>query len=185
MVQMQFSMSVPYTEKQAQDLVETFRGSAGRLVALSSCDVYRNFDGVNGKSTAPPDPVPLKETAPLRENHYPYRGSELPLDCRDDYEKILVEKTVLENADLPASVLRLPEVYGPKDKHHRLRLYLLPMVDERTAMVISKGHAKWRWTRSYVENVAEAIVLALTHSNAEGQIFNVGREEMRGGKGVD
>lgn len=173
---------IPYTERHALDLVETFRGLAGRLVVLSSCDVYRNFAGVNGNATAPPDPIPLRETAPLRETFYPYRGSELELDCREDYEKILVERTVLTAADLPATVLRLPMVYGPGDKHHRLLPYLIPMVDKRPAIVISKGHAGWHWSRSYSENIAAAIALAVTNPSAAGEIFNVGDTRLQSEK---
>src|SRR5262249_10874259 len=33
---------IPYTEQQARDVMRTFRGLAGRVVAVSSGDVYRN-----------------------------------------------------------------------------------------------------------------------------------------------
>ena len=77
---------IPYSEQHARGLVQSFRGKAGRVVALSSADVYRNYDGLRGKSTAPPDAVPLAEDAPLRDTRYPYRGSGLPFEHADDYE---------------------------------------------------------------------------------------------------
>src|SRR3970282_2665714 len=37
---------IPYTEQQARGLVAAFRGRTARIVALSSADVYRNYDGL-------------------------------------------------------------------------------------------------------------------------------------------
>lgn len=103
---------IPYTERQAQKLVEAFRGLARRVVAVSSADVYRNYDGLRGKAVAPPDPAPLKENAPLRETRYPYRGYGLPLPWADDYDKIPVERIVLGKSDLAGTVVRFPPSTG-------------------------------------------------------------------------
>ncbi len=167
---------IPYTRKQAHDLVQTFRGLAGRTVVLSSADVYRNYDGLRGKPSAPPDPVPLTEESPLRDALYPYRGHDIPFAHRDDYEKILVERAVLSQTDLPGTVLRLPAVYGPGDKQHRLRPYLRRMDDGRPAILLSHEQAHWRWTRGYVANVAAAIGLAVSDTRAAGQTYNVGED---------
>ena len=167
---------IPYTERQARDLVRTFCGLAGRVVAVSSADVYRNYDGLRGKASAPPDPVPLAESSPLREALYPYCGSDISFTYRDDYEKILVERTVLNQTGLPATVLRLPAMYGPGDKQHRLRRHLRRMDDGRPAIVLGDSEARWRWTRGYVGNVAAAIVLAVTDARAAGQTYNVGED---------
>jgi nucleoside-diphosphate-sugar epimerase len=67
---------IPYTEAQAQDLVQVFGGCVQRIVAISSGDVYRNYEGLQGQGSYPPDPVPLAEDAPLRETRYPYRNLE-------------------------------------------------------------------------------------------------------------
>lgn len=165
---------IPYTESQARELVETFRGVARRVVAISSADVYRNYDGFRGQTTAPPDPVPLSEDAPLRETRYPYRGYGLPFDWADDYDKILVEQIVMGEPSLPGTVLRLPAVYGPGDKQHRIRTYLGRMNAGRPGVLLSSEQAKWRWTRGYVENVAAAIALAVSDDRAAKRIYNVG-----------
>ena len=170
---------IPYTERQARDLVRTFRGLAGRVVVLSSADVYRNYDGLRGRPSASPDPVPLKEGSPLRETLYPYRGHDIPFAYRDDYEKILVERTVLNQADLPGTVLRLPAVYGPGDKQHRLRPYLRRMDDGRPAILLGDKQARWRWTRGYVGNVAAAIAVAVTDARATARTYNVGEDPTR------
>jgi nucleoside-diphosphate-sugar epimerase len=165
-----------YTEQQAREVVEAFSGSAGRLVALSSADVYRNYDGFRGKPTARPDPVPLAEDAPLRDTRYPYRGSGLTIEYVDDYEKILVEQVLLAESEISVTVLRLPAVYGPGDAQHRLRPYLQRMVDGRAGILLHEDQAAWRWTRGYVGNVAAAIALAVADSRAASRVFHVGDE---------
>jgi nucleoside-diphosphate-sugar epimerase len=165
-----------YSEQQARAMVEAFRGHAGRVVALSSADVYRNYDGLRGKSTALPDAVPLAEDAPLRDTRYPYRGSGLPFEHADEYEKILVEQVLLNEPDLPATVLRLPAVYGPGDRQHRLRPWLQRMLDGQPGILMQEEQADWRWTRGYVGNVAAAIALAVADARSAGRVFNVGDE---------
>jgi nucleoside-diphosphate-sugar epimerase len=61
-------------------------------------------------------------------------------------------------------VVRLPAVYGPGDKQHRLLPYVRRMDDERPAVLLTTDQAGWRWTRGYVVNVAAAIALAVRHS---------------------
>ncbi len=165
-----------YSEQQARCMVQTFRGNAGRVVALSSADVYRNYDGLRRKSTAQPDAVPLAEDAPLRNTRFPYRGSGLPFEYADDYEKILVEQVLSTEPDLPVTLLRLPAVYGPGDPQHRIRPHLQRMIDGRPAILLQEEHAAWRWTRGYVENVAAAITLAVADPRTVSRVFNVGDE---------
>jgi nucleoside-diphosphate-sugar epimerase len=168
---------VPYTEAQAQEAVDVFEGLADRLVAVSSSDVYRNYDGWRGVSDHDPDPVPLDEAAPLREHLYPYRGYDgLDFEYVDDYDKILVER-VLRNASTASTILRLPAVYGPGNTQHRLAPHLRRMDDDRPAILMDKGQADWRWTHGYVENVAAAIAMAATDERAAGQVYNVGEAE--------
>ena len=84
--------AILYTEQQARLMIEVLRGVAGRVVAISSADVYRNYDGFRGRATAPPDPVPLSEDTPLRETRFPYRGHQLAFEHAHDYDKINVEQ---------------------------------------------------------------------------------------------
>lgn len=167
---------IPYTEAQMRRTAEVFAGGAERLVVVSSSDVYRNYDGWRGESTHPPDPVPLREEAPLRETRYPYRGYD-GVDFKDaeDYDKILVESAAA-NADLPSTIVRLPAVYGPGDAQHRLRPYLQRMLDDRPFIVLGEAQARWRWTFGYVENVAAAIARAATRRQAASRIYNVGEQ---------
>jgi len=173
---------IPITEQDAQTVMSTFKGATRRVVAISSQDVYRAYGKLIGLEPGPPEPVPLKEDAPLRRRLYPYRGPtprtpEDPHKWLDDYDKIPVECVVLGDPKLPGTVLRLPMVYGPGDWQHRLFPYLKRMDDGRPAILLEEGLANWRWTRGYVENVAYAIVLAATEERATGRIYNVGEPE--------
>ena len=162
---------IPMNEHDARGVPETFGGVAERVVAISSQDVYRAYDMVRGLRPGPPDPVPLSEDAPLRESLYPYGREGV-----EEYEKILVEKVVMTDPNLPGTVLRLPAVYGPGDYQHRLFPYLKRMNDGRPAILLDEGMASWRWTHGYVEDVAAAIALAVTDERAAGRMYNVGEE---------
>jgi nucleoside-diphosphate-sugar epimerase len=153
-----------YTEREATIVREAFVGRARRLVTLSSLDVYRAYDVLRGKAPGPPEPVPLTEDAPLRDQHFPY-GTE--------YDKILVERVVLGEPRLTGTVLRLPAVYGPGDTQHRLFADLKRMDDGRPAILFDAALARWRWSRSYVENVATAVALTVADERAAGQVYNV------------
>jgi nucleoside-diphosphate-sugar epimerase len=150
-------------------------GIAKRLVVASSCDVYRNYNMLRGEEL---DSTPVKritEDSPLRGKLYPYR-KDVPLENQNlyDYDKILVERTVMSDSNLPATVLRLPMVYGPGDYQHRFYGYIKRMTDNRPAILMDKDQAEWRITRGYVENCAEAIYLAVTDEKAAGRAYNVG-----------
>lgn len=153
---------IPMGERDARAAVETFRGRAGRLVALSSGDVYRAYGRFTGLEPGPVEEGPLSESSPLRTVSYPYRGqAKSPDDWAYSYEKILVERVTLAEPDLPGVVLRLPKVYGPGDNADLATVYAF------------HDHPRWRWTHGYVENVAQAVVLAACHP-AAGGIYNVG-----------
>ena len=163
---------IPMNERDARGLAGIFKGIVRRIVVVSSQDVYRAYDRVTRRDPGPPDPIPLAEDAPLREKLYPYE-----LEGVEDYEKILVERVVMGDPDLPGTVLRLPAVYGPGDYQHRLFEYLKRMDDGRPAILLGEGMAAWRWTHGYVEDVASAIALAVADESAAGRVYNVGEAD--------
>ena len=169
---------VAFTEADALGLIEVFRGVARRTVVISSMDVYRQYDRLRGVDITPSDPLPLTEESPLRDQLFPYRA-QAPDEADRLYhnEKILVEQVMLSTPELPATVLRLPAVYGPGDAQHRLFPYVKRMQDGRPHILLSKGQAGWRWTRGYVEDVAAGIVLAALDERASGRVYNIGEED--------
>ncbi len=140
-------------------------GRAGRLVLISSGDVYRAYGRLIGIEPGPPDPLPLGEDAPLRTRLFPYRGQEEKIGSfAHDYEKILAEQAVMSRAGGNWTVLRLPKVYGQEENSDLSTVY---------------GFASrpgWRWTHGHVVNVAAAVALAVTHPSAAGRLYNVGED---------
>jgi nucleoside-diphosphate-sugar epimerase len=165
-----------YNEREASSLMQTFEGVAGRVVVVSSMDVYRAYGCLLGLEADPPEPMPFNEGSPLRTCRFAYRAhAKSPDDMAFDYDKIPVEQVAMEAAGLPGTVLRLPAVYGPGD--HRAFDHLKRMDDGRCAILLEEDHARWRWTRGYVDNVAAAIALAVVDDRATGRIYNVGEPD--------
>ena len=170
---------IPYTAKDALAVVDIFKDIADRVVAISSQDVYRARDIVWQRETGIIDPTPLTEDSPLRSQLYPYRDlSDNPF--ARDYDKIPVEQVYLSATELPATIIRLPMVYGAGDYQHRLYPYIKRMDDLRPAIVLEETIARWLGCYGYVENVAraiaklaEGIALSVSDERAKGRIYNV------------
>lgn len=109
----------------------------------------------------------------MRKKLFPYRT--LVKDpAWHDYDDIAVERVVMSQPDLPATVLRLPVVYGPEDYYfHRVFPYLRRMDDGRPAILLDTERASHRDSRVYVEDAAWAIALAATDERAKGRIYNI------------
>ncbi|HLJ80442.1 MAG TPA: NAD-dependent epimerase/dehydratase family protein [Ktedonobacterales bacterium] len=165
---------IPENDDNARAVQDVFRGVARRVVAISSQDVYRAYGRLLRAEPGLPDPVPLTEDAPLRERMYVLAGR---FEGAERYEKILAERVYLSDATLPGTVLRLPAVYGPGDHQHRVFEYLKRMDDGRKVIVLEESLAGWRWTRGYVDNVADAVALAIADDRAAGRVYNVGEPD--------
>lgn len=154
---------VPFRAEDAER-VRAFKGVARRVVVVSSGDVYRAFGRLWRTEPGPPDPMPLTEDSPLREQLSP---------AGLDYNKTAVERGVLGDTELPATILRLPATHGPGDDKHRLFAYIKRMDEARSAIVLDQVYASWQWARGYVEDVAFAIALAVMDERAAGRTYNV------------
>lgn len=162
-------------EHHAQILLESVRGVARRVVVASSMDVYQAYGRIHGIEPGPIQPTPLTEDSALRSTWYPYRNeSEGENDPWYHYEKIFVERTIMNDPTVIGTVLRFPMVYGPGDYQHRLFPYLQRMVvDRRPRIILDRPGSAWKASRAYVANVAHAVVLAALDARAAGKIFNV------------
>lgn len=167
------------TEQDAKAVLATFTSLAHRLIVLSSGDVYRAYDRLTGKDLGPPDPTPLTEDSPLRDKLFHYRDAASgPDDRAYHYDKILVERIVTSRPDeLPATILRLPMVFGPADYQHRLYSYLKRMDDGRPFVILPENQAPLRALRGYVEDIAEAVALCVTKEEAANRVYNVAYQD--------
>jgi nucleoside-diphosphate-sugar epimerase len=131
------------TEADAVAAVSVLAGRTGRLVVLSSGDVYRAYGRFIRLEPGPVEPVPLDaDRSALRERLFPYRKAGIaPATLAFDYDKIVVERAV-RGGTVPWVILRLPKVYGAASNADLATVYGFA----------SQPH--WRWTHGYVENVA-------------------------------
>ncbi len=167
---------MPYFEEDAVSVMQAFRGIAQRVVAISSHDVYRSYGILWRRENTEPNITPIGEDAPLRTVLYPYRPlAEGPQDRKFNYDKIPAERVFMsEPEDLPGTILRLPATYGVGDHKHRWFDVIKRMDDHRPFYLMDNDNAKWRWTRGYIENVADAIALAVTDPRTANRIYNIG-----------
>jgi nucleoside-diphosphate-sugar epimerase len=162
--------------------MDCFRGLAGRLIAISSQDVYRAYEVLLRKTPGPPQELPITEESDLRTQLHPYDREHLRRQqatfswVTENYDKIPVERIVMGDAQLRGTVLRLPMVYGPGDPLHRFFATLKRMDDGRPAILIQEDMATFIPPRGYAEDVARAIALATVSDRAAGRIYNLAAE---------
>src|SRR6266511_3495765 len=113
----------------------------------------------------------VDETAPVREQRYPYRGHPAlgSMDIAEHYEKLDVEEAYLRRQ---ATVCRLPVVYGERDGQRREEPILRRLRAGRER--IPSGAGSFLWTRGYVRDVAGGVRMALESEATIGEILNLG-----------
>ena len=164
---------------QAEELMNIFRGATQRAVMLSSIDVYRAVGISHGTETGPLQELPLTEDSELRHTLHPYPPESMQILRKtfawvtDDYDKIPAERVVMNDRELPGTVLRLPMIYGPGDPLHRFYPVVKRIADKRRHIIFPELVAAWHSPRGYVENVAAAIALAAADERATRRIYNV------------
>jgi nucleoside-diphosphate-sugar epimerase len=172
--------------RQAQQLMDTVRSITGRVVALSSMDVYRAWGVFYNMESGGLQELPLKEDSELRTSRNTYPPEALKraqavygwLDA--EYDKIPVEQAVLGDPKLPGTILRLPMIYGSGDPVHRFHPVLKRIDDGRKQIIFADDVAPLRTPRGYVEDVGAAIALAATSPQAAGRVYNVCESESFG-----
>jgi nucleoside-diphosphate-sugar epimerase len=87
--------------------------------------------------------------------------------------KLAAEQEVREHCGCEWTVIRPPAVYGPRDREF-LRLFQAV----KSHLAPRFGGGRQQLTLVYVEDLAAAIVSALTHANASRETFFVGASEI-------
>ncbi|OJJ17794.1 hypothetical protein BKI52_28450 [marine bacterium AO1-C] len=167
---------IPYTQQEAENLLETFQGITPHIVALSSGDVYQAYEIFHGYE-APVVTDELNENSALRTNLFPYRRPGQFNDWLYDYEKIHVEQVLMGNGAIDITILRLAALYGEYDSQKKLSAYIQPMLKGEDEILIPEHKANWRWTRAYVKDIIQAIELSIEQEAARNEIFNVGAKK--------
>jgi nucleoside-diphosphate-sugar epimerase len=172
--------------RQAQQLMDTFRGIAGRIVGLSSMDVYRAWGVFYNTEPGGLQELPLTEDSELRTSRVTYppealkRAQSVYSWIDEEYDKVPVEQAVLGDPRLPGTVLRLPMIYGPGDPVHRFHPILKRMDDGRKHIIFADDVAPLRTPRGFVEDVGAAVALVVISPESAGRIYNVCESESFG-----
>jgi nucleoside-diphosphate-sugar epimerase len=156
------------SHRHARAVLDAFGNYAGRAVVASSLDVYQAFAALIRRAPHL-SPTDLAESAPLRTERHLYG---------DECERLEVEMAFRAEADrLPATILRLPFMFGPDDPRHRFFPWAKRFDDHRPAILLEPTYGTFRMTHAYVENVAHAFVRAIETphpANVPLRIYNVG-----------
>jgi nucleoside-diphosphate-sugar epimerase len=162
-----------------QPLLDALAGRTGRYVMASSGDVYRQYDGLHRKAGAAAPLEILAEDAPLRTGLYPYRTGRTaddPQAWMEGYDKIPIE-AALPGRGFEATVVRLPMVFGRRDRQRRFAWAIGPMRAGKPVIDVDAAWAAWRTSYGYVDDVAHGLALAAVHTAAAGRTYNVGPAE--------
>jgi nucleoside-diphosphate-sugar epimerase len=168
--------------EQARELISLADGFTRRVVALSSMDVYRAWGVLHGSEPGPIEPLPISEDSALRTVRQLYPPETVRMMqgifswVDERYDKVSVEEEIMKDPAIPGTILRLPMIYGPRDRLHRLFPVIKRVADGRSSMLLPEDFATWRGPRGYIENIAHAIALAATSDRAAGRIYNVCEE---------
>jgi len=147
------------TPAHAQAVLAACAGKVTRSVHLSSGAVYG------------PDPIcPVDEEADLvRPDTAP-----APIAALAEADQVVLS-AIEEGA--PAVILRLPELYGPRDPRCAEWFFARRALDGRPHIAVpDAGLAICH--RGFVQNMARGVAKAVTAARAPGQVFNLGEEKL-------
>ncbi len=169
--------------RNTQPVFDALGQTGGRYVLLSSVDVYSNYGGLLRRDQPPVQAAPAREDDPLRAFRYPYRGNDrrprgVEDDLFDDYDKIILEEAAAADPRFATTVIRAPMIFGPGDKQHRFA-WAIEAVRAGPRIAIDERAAAWPNSYGYVEDIAEAILLAALSPAAAGRTYNVGQPFVR------
>jgi nucleoside-diphosphate-sugar epimerase len=123
----------------------------GALIAISSASVYtddagRSLDDASSAEDLPRLPVPIPETQPTVR----------PSDDGYSAGKSAVERALLDESSVPATIIRPCAIYGPGDRQAREWHFVKRALDGRRRIVLAyNGESRFHTTAS--ENLGELI----------------------------
>lgn len=144
---------IPCEIRDAQQLV-SLSDAIGSIVAISSASVYaddsgRTLDEAASTGDFPDMPVPIPER----------QRRATPGDATYSTKKVGIEDVLLQQRDIPATVLRPCAIYGPGAKHCREWFFVKRVLDRRRQVPLAyRGNSVFHTTA--IDNLAELVRLA-------------------------
>lgn len=133
------------------DILEQVRDmKLGRFVYASSSFVYGNFVNIPTKETDPTNPIDL------------YGGAKLASET--------MVKVYSKRFHFPYTIIRPSAVYGPTDCNNRVsQIFVEKFLKGETLTLENDNPVDF----TYVEDLVDGIILAMTHPLAEDETFNM------------
>jgi nucleoside-diphosphate-sugar epimerase len=154
---------IPFDAAHAEQLLAR---DVGGVVAVSSASVYadaegRTLDEAQGEDDFPELPVPIPETQPTVP----------PGDATYSTKKVRLERVLLDNARLPATIVRPCAIYGRGDRMAREWHFVKRALDRRPYVLLTnRGVGHFHTTAA--ENIGELVRLVAESPRTD--IFNCG-----------
>lgn len=154
---------IPFEAAHAEQLLAL---DVGAIVAISSASVYadkegRTLDEAQRAEDFPELPIPIPET----------QRTVAVGDDTYSTKKAMVERMLLENARIPAAVVRPCAIYGRKDRMAREWFFVRRALDQRPYVVLTNRGAG-RFHTTAAENVGELVRLIAAKPRTD--VFNCG-----------
>ena len=116
-------------------------------------------------------------TCPVDENSELVRPDQAPAAVAAQIEADAHVLAASAQGDLPAVVLRLPELYGPRDPNCAEWFFARRALDGRRRLALPDAGLHI-CHRGFVQNMAWAVVRVLSAPRAAGQVYNLGEEKL-------
>jgi nucleoside-diphosphate-sugar epimerase len=146
--------------EHAQSVARVFAGRVARSVHLSCGSVYG------------PDPIcPVDETTEV------VRADRAPADIAAQIAADEVVMSAAAEEDLPAVVVRLPHLYGPRDPACAEWFFAKRALDGRPHIALPDAGLHI-CHRGFLQNMAWGIAQALSARRAAGRLYNLGEEKL-------
>lgn len=156
--------TVAFDETHARQLL-TLQGSVGAVLVISSASVYRDEQGRTldeARQNGFPD-----FDAPIRETQATVDPGPETYSTR----KVALERTLLDQAGCPVTVLRPCAIHGPGSQHPREWWFVKRMRDGRETIPLAfEGRNRFHTTS--VRNIAELARISLEHPGS--RVLNIG-----------
>ncbi|MCC7252223.1 NAD-dependent epimerase/dehydratase family protein [Hyphomicrobium sp.] len=159
--------AVAYDDGHARQLL-AIEGDVGAFVVISSASVYRDDQGRSldeaKENGFPQLPVPITETQPTVD----------PGPATYSTRKVALERTLLDGAERPVTILRPGAIHGMHSSHPREWWFVKRMLDGRPLIPLAyEGRSRFHTTAA--ANIAALAAAALEHP--ESRILNIADPE--------
>lgn len=145
--------TIPYRARDGSQLV-AMKDRVGSLIAISTVSVYsdddqRSLDEARSDEDFPDFPDPILET----------QVTVRPGDETYSTRKAAIEEVLLEQDEVPATVIRPGAIYGPHDTQCREWFFVKRVLDRRPVVILGYG-GRTVFHPTSVRNLAELVRLA-------------------------